>query len=923
MKTWQHSRSISVLLVALALSACGQNDPQSLIASAKTYLAKNDLNAASVQLKTALQKDPNNAEARVLLAKTLLEGGDGASATTEVRKGIELKYPGDDATTLLARAMLLQRDYQKLISELGERRLSDPLAQADLKSSLAIAYLGVGDPKEARAAIDAAFTAKPQYPRALMAQAQLEVSQNHVPEALELIDAALAQTPDDMQALLLKADLQIFLGRGPLAVKTLERLVELRPDAVAARFALVTTLVRTGQVDIAAAQLDSLKKLAPQDVRTLYAEAVIAYTRGNMPAAREAIQQVLSVAPTHLPSLFLSGLVNYQMGSYAAAEEALRTVVAKAPENRVAIRALVSTYLRTGRTARAFETLEPVLQRAPNDPALLQAAAEVYLASNDPTKAAAMYERATALDKTNLVGQVRLAQVRLATGDADRAFKDLEAIAEANPALQSADLAIVSGHMRRHEWDLALAAAIALEKKQSSNPLVYNIKGVVYVAMRDIKNARASFEQALKLDPGYSAAAINLAQLDLAERNFEGARKRYDQILAKDPGNLQTLVALAGVLAASKAPEADVRAVLDRAIAANPASIRPRVILVGYYAQMKNPKAALAAAQAALAAFPDNAEILEILGAAQQAAGENNQALETFARAAKLLPQNPAPLLRLAGVQTTLKDYDGALISLNKALAVQPELTSTWLALATVYVRSGRVSDGIDAARKLQKTYPNRAVGYALEGQLLMNQKKAAEAVVAFREGLAREAVPFLSVLTYTALQSAGKPDQAAAMAQRWQKEHPKDIQLHTFQAQQSMAAKDYKAAMPHYQAILQQDPDNAAMLNNLAWALNELGDPKALDYAARAATLSPYAPTVIDTYGWVLVQQGDAKRGIELLRQASNIAPQDAEVRLHLAKALLKTGDKAAAKSELETLVVQSESSTARAEAQQMLKAL
>lgn len=923
MKIRQLSRCVSVLLVALVLSACGRDDPESMIASAKSYLAKNDPNAAIVQLKNALQQTPNNAEARLLLAKALLEGGDAVDAETEVRKAFELKYSGDDAFALLSRVLLQQREYQKMISELSERKLEDSQARADLMTSLAFAYIGLSKVNDARTSIDAALAASPRYPRAQVAQAQLALTENNLPAALELVDAALAQTPDDVQAMLLKADVEMAQDRGGQAVKTLERLVELRPDSAAARFALITILVRAGQIDIAAAQLDSLKKLAPRDPRTLYAVAIVAYGRGNMQAAHEAIQQVLSVAPEHLPSLLLSGLVNYRLGSYRAAEEALRTVVAKVPDDRGALRTLVSTYVRTGRTAQAFETLEPALQRAPNDPALLQSAAEVYLASNNPAKAAEMYERVTALDKSDVASRVRLAQVRLATGDAAQAFKDLEAIVEANPALPAADLALISAHLRRRESAAALAAAIALEKKQPENPLVHNIKGVVYLSTRDFKNARASFDQALKLDPGYTAASTNLAQLDFAEHNVAGARKRYEQLLVKDPGNEQTLLALVGLLVASKAPDAEVKATIERAIAANPNSVRPFLVLIGYYAKLKDAKAALAAAQAARSAFPENPQVLEVLGAAQQAAGETNQALETFARVAKLLPQSTAPLMRLAGVQATLKDYDGAIDSLHKVIAMQPDLPSAWLALASIYVAANRAGDGIANARKLQKAYPTRAVGFGLEGQLLLSQKKPAEAVIAFREGLSREPIPLLGVMTYATYQSAGKPDQAAAMAQRWQKEHPKDTQLRMFQAQQSTFAKDYRVAAQHYRDILELEPDHVTVLNNLAWVLNELGDPKALEYAERATTLAPNVPTVIDTHGWILVQQGNAKRGLELLREASGLDPEDPEIRLHLAKALLKTGDKPAAKSELETLAVKGNASRARTEAQQMLKEL
>ena len=259
-----------------------------------------------------------------------------------------------------------------------------------------------------------------------------------------------------------------------------------------------------------------------------------------------------------------------------------------------------------------------------------------------------------------------------------------------------------------------------------------------------------------------------------------------------------------------------------------------------------------------------------MLGAAQQNAGENNQALESFSRAAKLQPQNTSPLLRLAGVQALLKDYDGAIKTLHRVIELQPDLTPAWLVLSSVYVTSDRVADGIANARKLQKAYPNRAVGYALEGQMLLSQKKPAEAAAVFREGLSREPVPFLSVMTYAALQTAGKPDQAAAMAQRWQKDHPKDTQLLTYQAQQSLAAKDYKAAAQYTRAVLEVDPDNVTMLNNLAWSLNELGDPKSVEVAERAYALGSSVPMVVDTLGWILVQRGDATRGLELLREAS-----------------------------------------------------
>ena len=505
--------------------------------------------------------------------------------------------------------------------------------------------------------------------------------------------------------------------------------------------------------------------------------------------------------------------------------------------------------------------------------------------------------------------------------DTARALKSLETIALANPSMQAADMALISAHLQRHEMDKAIAATDAFAKKQPTNPLPLNIKGVIYTSQRDFKSAREAFEEALKVDPKYTDSAQNLARLDLMQRDFDGARKRYEQILVNDPRNEQALLALAGLLAATNAPPADVKAAIERAIAANPTSVRAQQALIAFLTQQGDTKGALAAARAAVSAFPGNEQILETLAVAQQTAGENNQAFETLTQATKLAPQNPIPLLRLAALQASLKDYDGAITSLHKAIALQPDQIAAWSLMANVYVVSARVEAGLADARKLQKEYPTRAVGFDVEGEMLASQKKFADAATAFQNGLTREPIPLLSLRVYTALQAAGRQDQATAMAQRWQKEHPNDVLLRNYQGQQFVVAKDYRAAARQFRSVLDVEPDNTVALNNIAWSLSELGDPAALEYAEHASALAPLQPSVMDTHGWILVQRGDTARGLALLRKASALAPQDPDIQLHLAKALLKNGDKAAAKSELEKLAVQSKPSSARAEAQGMLK--
>jgi putative PEP-CTERM system TPR-repeat lipoprotein len=512
--------------------------------------------------------------------------------------------------------------------------------------------------------------------------------------------------------------------------------------------------------------------------------------------------------------------------------------------------------------------------------------------------------------------------VKYAAGESGQAFKDLESLSGADQSQYQADLALIAAHLRRGEFDQALAAVATLEKKQPNNPLTYNIKGAAYAGMRDNKNARAAFEKALEVQPGYFAAARNLALLDLQEQKPEDARKRYEAMLAKDSGNEQLLLGLAELLVMSGHGPDEVKAMLERAIAAAPKSVRPRLALISYFNNRRDNKAALDAAKLAQGAFPDDTQVLEAVGVAQRAAGQNDDALATFTRLVQLQPQNVQALMRLADVEVAKKDYSSAVATLRKAIDADPSQHRALLALAKTFLISGHPEDAIAEARKLQKERPKNALGYALEGEVMAAQGKWTLAAAAYKEALAREPSGVLAVRRYESLEKVGASG-ASAFAAQWTKEHPTDATLDAFLGQQSIARKDYRGAIAHYQAAIKLEPDNAVILNNLAWALAETGDPKAREYAANAYRQAPFNPNVMDTMGWAEVQTGDAKKGIELLRSAASLAPGNAEIRLHLAKGLIKTGDKAEAKKTLEPLAKLDPAAPARIEADKLLTGL
>jgi predicted Zn-dependent protease len=206
-----------------------------------------------------------------------------------------------------------------------------------------------------------------------------------------------------------------------------------------------------------------------------------------------------------------------------------------------------------------------------------------------------------------------------------------------------------------------------------------------------------------------------------------------------------------------------------------------------------------------------------------------------------------------------------------------------------------------------------------LEGEILAAQNKWSEAAITFKAGLDRQPVPAVAARYYAALVKGGKATEANAMAAKWMRDHPDDSSIPLILAQSAQARNDLAAAKSGYQKVLDIDADSVIALNNLAWILADQKDPKALEYAERAHRLAPFTPSVLDTLGWTLARTGESKRGVQLLRMASRLAPTQGNIRLHLAKALIESGDKAAAKQELAELAKLDKASPIRIEAEKL----
>ncbi len=909
-------------LLALTLAACSGQKPEAMIASARDYMAKNDLKAAVIQVKNALQENPDLPEARYILGLALLRGGDPVGAETELRKARSLNHPDDLVVPPLARAMLQQGQSKKVIEDFAKVQLTKTEAKAEFQTVLATAHAAQGSRERSQQALAAALEADPAYAPALLVQAGDLARERKFDESLALVDSVLAKEAKNAEGWKLKGDLlQFGKGQPTEALAAYRKSIEINPSSGSAHGAAIILLFRQGELENVDKQLAELKKIAPNNPQTRYFETLLAFQKKDIKLARELSQQMIKVAPDNVQALVLAGSIELQANSNRLAETHLAKAVQAAPGFVLARQLLTTTYLRVGLPEKALTTLQPALKGEDQDSRTNSLAGEVYLQNGDLKKAEEYFSKAAKQDPKNTRSRTALALTHLADGK-DSGFGELQAVAASDTGT-TADLALISVHLRRGEFDKALIAIAALEKKQADKPLASNLRGRTLLSKKDIAGARKAFEQSIGIDPTYFPSVASLAALDIAEKKPDDARKRFDAVLAKNPQHPQALLALAELRAREGGPKTEVADLITKAVTANPTEKVPRMLLVEFHLRNKDTKLALSAAQNAVATIPDSPELIELLGRAQLASGDTNQAMISYNKMATLQPNSPAPYMRMAEAHLVGKDKEAAAQSLRKALEVKPDHLDAQRGLILYALDAKKYAEATAVARTMQKQRPTSALGYQFDGDIAVVQKKWDAAAEAYRAGLKQGAFAELASKLHATLNAGGKTADADRLVAIWLKDNPKEPLFPLYLANAAMSRNDLAGAEKLYRNVIQIAPSNAIAYNNLAWITGKLKKDGGIALAEKAVALVPNQPAYLDTLAMLLSDKGDYAKALEWQTKAIALQPANVVYKFNLAKIHIQGGKKDLARPHLEDLAKLGDKFQAQAEVATLLKGL
>ena len=890
---------------------------------AKQAQSQGKLEAAVIDFKNALQKNPKNAEARWLLGQIYADQGLGREAEKELMLAQELGIGREAIVASLGKALLAQGLYKRVMEEIKPTSRATQSTLAKILEIHGRAQLGLRKLDEGCALFSQSLTKDPAHIPAYWGLSRCAQLRGKPDVARAELEKALKLDGNNSTTWVLLGDLEQVGKHLPEAEAAYSSALKHEPDNLNALFGRAAVRIQTSRIKEAGQDLDSTAKIAEGHPVTTHLRGVIQFREHHYSDAKTSFETTLKAIPDYLPAVLWLGFTHYSMKNYEQAVQQFTQYVRAVP-GAVPIQAMLAlAQAKLGTHQQARETLKLLGNVNTEDPQSLIALGQAYLFVGEMERATGYLEQAVTRQPEAAEPRVSLAVALNEKGDYRQAIEQMQKALQINSEIPQAEEFVIQTLIKDNKLDQALQAIEAMQVKHPKQALAYIYQGSVLYMKKDREGARGAYAKAIEVQPGEPLASHNLAVLSVEDGNLDAARGIYRNVLKHNKDHLSTLLALYALEIRAKRPQ-QAGLILEEVVAKHPTAPGPAHLLALNYVTSGNFVKALEASQEAARAHPDDVELLQVRGAAYIATGDTGNALSHFQRIVQLLPESAEAHFKLAAIHNALKDGAAARKELDAALKYDPKHLNAKITLAQLNLAEGKADEALRLAKELQLEHPETQQGPIIEAQALSGQSKPAAAVKVLEAAYQTFPDSDDVVIALARLRWAqGEQEASLQLVQDWRAKHPNNPGPSVYLGLTYLSAGREQEAADAFEQALKLLPNDVGVLNNLAILTAKKDPQRALVYAEKAYSLQPQNPLIADTLGWLLVQQGDVERGLKLLQTAHNQSPEQSEVHYHYAAALAKSGAKEQARRELQRLLDSGKKFPQKAEAQSLLEQL
>ncbi len=700
--------------------------------------------------------------------------------------------------------------------------------------------------------------ATPQQKAARFIARGIELVKNgdHARAILEFSNA-VAIRPNDAEAYYQLALAQLGAGDAGSAVSNLAKATKLDPKHAGAQLKIAEFLSSEREK---ASLLEAEKRIrvvleqSPNNPDALNVLAIAGWGLGKKQEAEVLLNQAFAQAPANVKSTVSLARLKLVQKDIAGAEQVLQKAVSSEPGSTDLLTALGNFYLAVNNPVRAEEQYRRVLEIDPKKGAVLAALADIKMRGKQIDEAGLLYERASALsdprfrslhamflfetgkrdaaiaefeklaarDKADRTVRSHLVSAYEAVNRIADAEKVLAAAIQKNPRdgdalLQRSQLELRSGHYVEAQADLA---KIALFHPNSA--LVHYLTGIVHGRRGAQFSQRQWLGDAVRIDPEFLAARLQLAQLLIT---MKSARAALDLLNEAPPGQKDLLAVRIqknwAFVTLGQYTEA--RKGIDQALSSG----RPHEALLQDAAlkfAQHDPAGGRASLAEVLRQDPEDTAALDLLVQSYQ-----NQFPAALERVRFYVSQKPASAVLHRFLGESLRkagDTTGARAELQMSKSAAPRSFEADLSLAQLDIDEGKLDDARKRLRVVLESNPQDLTTRLLLGSVEARASDFPAATVQYRKAVEidDQNVLALNNLAFLLADTGGRPEEALTLAQKAKELAPESATVQDTLGWVLYRKGLYELSIPYLEQALAKDRSERTK-SHLAMAIFKSGD--------------------------------------------------------------------------------------------------
>ena len=403
-------------------------------------------------------------------------------------------------------------------------------------------------------------------------------------------------------------------------------------------------------------------------------------------------------------------------------------------------------------------------------------------------------------------------------------------------------------------WQQAIDITTNLQKVYPNKEEVYQILASLYKQTKQYEKAIAAYDLLEKISGIAENLSFEKFQLYILANKPKKGVAEIEKLIKKYPTESKYQVLRGDIYMQQKMPEKAFE-IYQKVLIDNPQNAYLYVSLSEYYKSVNKPEKAMESIVSALKNEQLDVETkIDVLGQYVEKLVQDSTKFAETESLFKLLVDRYPLEEQVHGYYAIYLQYrkrnPEAISELETMININPKNEQTWMRLIQFYISDKKYNQILEITNKAILNLPNIPTWYFYKGIAQYQLEEYQNALVSYRSAL-----PLINNE-----QIALKSDFLAQIADIYYKLELKD------------------SAFFNYEASLAANPKNIMVMNNYAYylSLEKSELKKAEKMSAKTVELDPKNSTYLDTYAWILYQQGNYSLAKFYIEKAVDNLPKD-----------------------------------------------